>query len=578
MALQGTITTQYAPVQVTSIGVTNDTGWTNILTVPPSAFLSGTGNYAIVVFGNIGDPVWTGTPNLGTAEVGVTDDVTPGAFVKNTFGLNDGNLKNQYPTGPAVRSVPFFMQLLYTPAVGTWDGARSLIVRARMARNGDPPTWAGAIAVSELTVLIFDLGRLTASNYFTRTAAFSGAARENAINSEAWKVYDTSPTGFGANGEDWLCFASWNYIPQSFTAPPRFRVNVENAVPATSTIFGTHRFGMLPRGGAAKVGCHQYKQGGWFTKTIAPAACFVTMEGRDWHTETTNRTLVEAWQFFAVRLSAFSGVTKVHYGTANSVSDPGNYFALMETSLVNTSRQVILANQTLSMADAVSRSFFSQLRMEDGSHSKPEFLTTCPYVHNDLEGVQSYAAAQRDLGANVQHRFGARRNLYENPGSTFFQHGYDVSMVGFDFESSPNNASYPIQVSGADVVIAPGYEAGGLAALAELPIKPSFAMPVDLVVPHEELKPPTMPYRITWPRFLTPRGRYDIGWSGLTRAEVDTLSAFFVAQAKAAFKYQPPDRTSLTPFICVDGPQFDDVGRSRFNASIRAVELRYVGP
>jgi len=572
MVRQGTLTTEYGPKFVDTIGVFNETGWTDVLTVPPTAFLSGTGNYAILVGGNFGDAVWTGTPSRGTIEVGISDDATPGVFIKSTYGMSTF----PQPAHPRLRSLPFLIQYLLTPAIGTWNGARSLVVRARMNRNGDPPNWAGAFSVSEIFVLIWDLGRLGAPNYFAHIAPFNGAASEFNLNAAGDKTFSTSPAFGTSPGEKWLCFTSWDYEPGSFTAPPKLRVQRTGG----PTVFGSTVYGMYPRGGGLSIGCHQYKQGGWFLhEPFSPAGDQMLFAGRDLHDLAGERSRCTLWQLFAVRVShAVANLSIAQRLTENSLSDTGLEHSKLEQISPFSGQQVLLFNQTMESPGG-GRSFTSFLRMEDGSHSTPEFQKLAPYAHNELEGVSLYAVAERWTGPLVQHRFGGKRNPFEPvniPPQVW--RGIDVCSASFDLESSPNNVPYPGLITGADIVVAPGFEGPGLGALAELPIQPSFEMAFEITARRHSLDPEFAPYRQTWPAFLGPRASWSISWIGLSKAQVSTLSSFFHVQDRGCFKWRPPTATALLPFAIVEGPNFTDAGRGVFNASARFLELRYTGP
>lgn len=199
-------------------------GWSLVASLPYDTMPAGSGQYAVVVSGKIGDLLVAGsTPSSGVMQLclGTTSQVRLAHLrftqtLTNALGSQEG--------------IPFQFLLIVSasdpdPVLGasfTPDPLTEFVLWGRTYLNGDPQTYYAEFSVADLSWLWFDLARIPSGDWqFTELDTLAGfpVADSNTLRG-------LSPT-VGNIGETWLHFGNVWYEPrQHLGQAPRFKMGM----------------------------------------------------------------------------------------------------------------------------------------------------------------------------------------------------------------------------------------------------------------------------------------------------------------------------------------------------------------
>lgn len=568
--------TSDAAYSISSVGRLSDVdGWTICAAVPTSVWTSGTSTYAIFVSGVIGDVDHQNSlPVRARCEVGVFEGTSATAAPVRVHRVmaNDAGINAKY--GVPFRGMPFQTLLLYTPA--PWTSTNALTIKGRIFENGDPSWFGGSFKITDLSVLVFDLTLIGASNYVAQLFLPAGSGGLNNTLAEGFKQYWRS-NRFGANGQKWLVFSAIDYEPRSFSNSSWYKTEIapNDDWTTLNRFLGYSRWGTYARGGAPSAG-HKILQCGFGFVNVTNATTVVALSGIDRHNNTGERTSLNSWGVFAVKIDEQAYIT-TNSATSSSVVITNNTetaYLPVEMASAFTQNIIVMANGINAWSISGVRSTRSWARMNEGTATIPKDNRMPITVTNFEEGLFHTAIGVRaNSGRAVQHRFLWTRGPNDaTEGPLPLE---DIFGLAFDGDDGPNVSPYPAEVSGPIVSVSTGYEAPGLAALADLPFEPDAGSTCTMSFDRNELRTKAGDL-ITWPKFLTPRQSWSLTWT-LTRANAKTLLDFFKAQSVAAFRWQPHTSQAKLPFVCLTDPQAQEDGLV-VRVSVDVLELKVVGP
>lgn len=507
-----------------------------------------------------------------------------------------------------LRGIPFFFVRGYTPGFRTgWDTADDLVLWAKIDPNGDPSSLltGASFRITDAGLLGFSLQNVGVEYFhdlYSPGAPFPG----NLSNGEQ-NHHMSSIAGWAAGAGTWLGFSQTTYIPLGEnTAPSWWTVyDAAGSFPGTRELGrgdGTNGgpIGMMARtdldNSTGKMAVHA--DGGAFVRTNPASLAQFGIVGKEWSSQTPS--LLVDWECFALRVdsgASSGGLGQFQHvrkdappgGTLKSIFNDENFATRLSEPIEITAEPTALSDLLLSVG-----SWFQNTIDEVSYHANAE-----PLLGGTLKITQQLdpwirASTYKD---SPRHNIGGRVPGYpmsglqwncqvdQNIGETGKQlnrRAQDFLVCGWNWENNPADIPYNLPAVPAAVAIVPGRESLDVGSLNALPngaggeqLLPEVGRGLQDEMARHAFEPDDGEL-LTWPHFLTPRRTFRLIWRGLSRADRDTLLAFFAAQADRAFKWAPPGESD-TAFVVHSSPSSRDVGLVH-EVTVTAVELVWTGP
>lgn len=622
MVVFGASTYQEQHVIVTSIGTGSTDGWQNVARIKGSALPDqGTEDYVFVVWTSFVGPdisAATGPVIFSRMEVALGNQNGPFQDSRLWSVINHNEL--QVTTAP-LRSIPCFFVRGYvtgsTPSRGQWNTNDDLVLWARIFANGDPVSQVSgsSFRVGHTGILAFSLKNLGANDYLHSQYTPAQPQNNNPAGTGFRTFFLTTVFGWSQGAGDWVVWNATKFWSRGKAGAPWFQTTFsgDGSVGMQAPIFGGP-----PTGGSGSLlgdkngweartntgadlsgNLNRYSLGGASLLQNPATTGQFGIRGQDYGNVSGQTAALVEWEVFAIRADAaapFGGFGDFDYVKVDFNSVPpldriysdNNGSGLFEP--FEPSLQSGLAK------DLYWQSGWDQRADLDAWISHLHYITAnVPSVSIStsawclVQGNQTYEGIIDHLGVKlnqlppnaVQLQMRALQHPNEVGGGfdriglpDFFTFSWVWNNdVGYEPTTVP-------PIPGA-VSIIPGREVVSVAALNTLPngadgnlMEPEVARSDDPDIPRNEFVP-TDGIKITWPKLLAPRRRFELRWSGLSAADRETLLAFFRAQEKRAFKWTPPFESEI-PVVMIEPPQAIDQGQG-YTVTTTVIELVWVG-
>lgn len=569
-------------VRVTSMGTETWEGWTIVARYPAALMQSGSGHYAFLVRGTIGEVFEVAGPPVAS-HIDVTIAMSaPGGGGIDRIGTSYRTLlPGRFSSPPFEEGLPFgfiamsdttlrFPGLQVDPDIGaTWPADRDLLVIARTWRNGDPPSTQVDFTVSDLWVMHWDLQRVPLSHL--ALSEYAPAAPVPFSESRTLLHSETLPATTGT----WLYFNWLRYQPFSTNAA-RFEVTMQEAGGPEVTMIGGHRLGHGLRG--------QITQNAFSALAFRPVvrnpgvALTLRLYGSAGIPSVSAVHFLSRWRVLGVRLE--DGVSCSYPAILTEDREPllaqapGNPAVWLweRTRADRIANLVAIFQASVAWPNPQTSTFDAVLT--DDQRTAYRVPTLYPALNGAVgEGGHSLVVARR-LRANYDFRW--RLHMWHRPSSSLAPADcVDIAAAEWTFETTPSNQPTlgpqppaPLQLVPSREALAPNY----------LPIPPHDIYdangwseePVD----NQRRFEADSGVMRTWPVFIGVKSVWSFTRSGLTRTQLVALLAFF--KTNTNFRVRLPRRKVDTACKVIDRPAFDD-GGGVYTMSLRAVELIHIG-
>lgn len=571
-----------AMVDVSSIGEGANDGWTRVLLLPRTDLpnQSGSDAYTFVAWCSLGAFTWATSTTMNTVcEVALGSDLAPFPDQVHRVLFSDGRLRQQLAMVPV-----FWVNNYVAGQHGTWaSNARGVAIWARIYTNGDLRQLVqGSFRVSTMGILAFSLVSLPTTQYVAER--FAGAPI--VLQPGRTNNYLTAQSGrFQAAGE-WMIFTGLRYWPGTHGSPS-LQINRAPTGSFSSVLPGFGRggrFGTRARwssGGAAALGrWDQQCAGGMCLWSSPPTVGQLALQCADPAgfpgTDPRNCAIAE-FELFAIRadlaLGRFNG----------SMQDPPDAVNLFNAVGVPS---ILSENFEWSRPfDEDTEVFFN---------AAPYSITTDPSFHPTIAtniggGVRQGPAATITTNTSEQHahigtryvalrpgeiqfRFYGYQNTFESPDAGY-REPRDFAAAAWAWENDPDTTITPKPILPEMTFLVPGRESLDASLLAALPIAPDIQVEETFETARTTFVA-SDGTTMTWPRWLGVRRSLSLSWSGMTRAQRDTLTDFF--RTNRTFKWTHHDEGTVIPLAIAGEIQTDDVGVLH-TVRAQAIELVWTG-
>lgn len=594
----GDLIPQPGTIQVTGLGsqpgpVGGD-GWQTVATLPEARLPAGTGRYAVIVTGKIGNVQRSGAqPVRGVVQLALgimSGAPNPSPIHKQVISVNEqlGNFEGvPFMFVMVQQASPLISDPFFGPTWTNGAGAEFALF-GRTYWNGDPAAYAVTFDVTEVSWLWFDMDQIPAGEVLADV--FVPSSPQALTNGYAGIHLNTNSPG--SAGQKWLHFQAITYAP----SPGAF-----GQLPAPSFQFGHSPTAGAFTGFVPKVGTNgRWGQGrnlgatgasekptlsqGCFWYLVRPSGVFLPgVWGRDRHSLAgPSATTVLRSVNLSVRLDNLLDV------------------------LVRTDEEV--ANATCNLSSSIPP-FWPTVYVPLERPAAGIVATPVCFVHGIVQttGLQAYEAALGDnLGAiydfidscaqsDAGRQEGCSAMSFSEHGlpavagaiqyRAWFMGGFnspavalpvrDITIVQFNLVRDPDVVPNIPPSDVAPFVLVPGRESANPASLSPLPIAPDSEMPEDPSVDIAGIEGATG-YVRRWPLDAKVRRWWTLTWSSLSEANRNALATFL--ETNPAFRFTPLRRTAAIALLALDAPELDQVGGQRYVARLRCVELVWTGP
>ena len=441
------------------------------------------------------------------------------------------------------RAIPFQFVVMFEGSgpLGAYapTGGERLQVVARIWRNGDPPTITTTFDVAAVKMTFWDLDRLGAGNW------------QYDLNIQIGSTINTQSSGFGtiANGAmfpsgsstQWMVYGACQIQPGGTLEQPTMRCSIDNG----SSVGQLFDFGGIRRSSTAR---RDYLSlGGMRVLVVDNATTRLAVQGRDEHSNTSERTTYHRAEFFSVKLSALARSVVIQKTNSDSsrekiLSDhdapvPG----LLQWEPTMTGVEGGMMFTTYLRAPEMTFQPQSWMHyMLFGSRAiywSERYLIGGPEGSVGTVGMGLLPAFNRQDPRSYQ--LGSSNPAEATAQSTYF--GEDQCAVAFVFETDP--AVYQKSSRPADpptIIVVPGRETDlNLADVSAIPFEPTDYSFQDDPGDDFSIDNP-MGYAITWPRFAKPKQTHTLPFT-LKESERNTLMSFIESAPGRVFKWTPPE-------------------------------------
>jgi hypothetical protein len=564
-------------------------GWTQIGLMPLDHVPAGSGSFALLVSGRMGD--------LSVAGSGVTRgqmQVCLGTAGGQLFEVTCQRVSLQI--GPDVYGgVPFqFAVVVHATAphevLGTsWNPTTTrLALYARSTLNGDPQTYAAEFSVVAVSWLWFDLDRIPSTNRrFARSSYAPGTTFLQGPNPPSIPYFET--TSLGPVGSTWLCLSNWWYEPRLDTAgssnpPPRMDCGIAwGGSPATNMapkVGGSQPWGWRWIGPAGLPDGCQVHHGAFFVAEVEHADD--RLYSRIWEANIANvaqRTQIRRWTGLAVRIDDLPDFRyRSDAGPFNAGrrvnSDWANYSIPVERPAEGIiTEPIVLAQQVPQLVnphDAYGLIVTENRNASTGFGDGNCFMRGSRY---QPQAVSCWVAGRRvfqSLSAALQWHVHAVGSPTSPLGPITF---FDSHFVAFHPVRDPENLTTPPAAYPAPIVLTPGFQSAAPGSLP-LPPHPPNANPLQRSVDtREQILGPTG-YRRTWPIGSTPVRQFSLTWGPMPVAHAKAVFDFLAANA--VWRYQPP-RGVASSVLCMSRPNLSPVDHRVATVEVEVAVLVWTG-
>ena len=519
-------------------------GWTRIATLPASRMPSGSGEYAVIVSGKVGDVLIAGDPPAaGIMQVcaGLTGG-TRCPHLRMSHTLTE-------PPGPG-EGIPF--QFLFLISEGHPDpvlgssitpiaGENELCLWARTFRNSDPANYYVEFTVSDVSWLWFDLARIPETDWFLHEVATTVT-----LPTAPPAAFSELGPAVGDVGETWLHFQNLWYEPRTRGAQaPSFAFRYSDLWPNVETPVGSFgRWGQNRRPQAATLfEIPQIQQGVFWSLEHTTDTTQVGYAGWE-QPAAAARTAVHRYRHFAVRIDPLPDVHRAY------VSGPvqGGY------RLDENWRSIYLNLERPRPSPGVLTAPIVLLhelaRFENGQAAYGAYLTedrdqrglTNEVLHPVAdavrgEAVSSIVMTQRrfhPLSPAMQWRAHLVGSLSSPAG---LQQVQDIHIVAFHPVRDPANTGTPPGDRLTPIVLIPGKQSPAASSLAAPPTQPN-ANPVERGELGRAFIDGATGYRPRWPVGARPTRFLSLTWGPLDEGAAAAVFSFL--RANRVWRWDDP--------------------------------------
>lgn len=404
MAKVGVSYTNPATVAVGSLGSGPFDAFTKIAVLPGASLPSGTGPYAFVVFGVIGNTGYLGDTDL-TAEIMLGSSL--GSFLGNRHILRSSDPVHQQP-GQQGQGFCIMYQ------TASWNSAADFEVYARNFRFNANAV-AGYVEIDSITILAFDLTALGASNY-TWINRNPPTLHQMAYPTEAADQLLLSSTI--AAGE-WLVFYTARVTPG--TDQGVYNIWLEQLPSGTwgspTLSWGLNHLGTIAHGGGGDTTRANYWLGHCCVLTATGSTTALGLASRNLYGPPFPRSSVTDAALLAVKTSALGGFYQFR-------SDPeANFYGVVNSPLARNKEIVVAGDAPYNLLSAVipiavsdiGRSFMHQMIVNETNivTNRDIAKTLCPYVHTVDDGVPEWRYGQAEITTVMDLHIRGWRNPVE---------------------------------------------------------------------------------------------------------------------------------------------------------------------
>lgn len=565
-------------------------GWTMLASIRPSAFPAGSGQYAIIVSGRIGDVLLTGgTPLRGVMQVclGTVGGTKHPRFrvsvpLFRPLGMHDGT--------------PFqFLVLISSSFADTLFGSSinptttELAVYGRVFTNSDAQNYYAEFTVADLTWLWFDLARIP-SGHWAADELDSDVVLGTSAPTNHTRI---APSPFGANGETWLQFANVWYEPRIYLAQaPYFRLGVtpdgtnDNFITKVGNVDRVVAPGGLP----AYVGRHgitsypnagvmyeipQMQHGGFWVHQLTNSTTRPAYYG---HGPTT---MVHRYRSFSVRIDTLPDVRwRYEAGPLPAGVRITDDWSAQRLTIERPEPVPGILTEPICMVHQTGRFLGAQSYgtyvTEAGSEPTVAFGDHNCFPRADQalgEAVSSWAIGRR-IFQTTSPAMQWQAHLVGSPGSTAaLKEVCDFTFVQFHPVRDPANLTDPPGTPPSPIIVVPGKQAPDAASLSPPPFPPN-ANPSQRGLDDRPAIQGATGYRRDWPLGAKVLWQYSLTWGPLPAADADDVFEFL--RAHPAWRYTPPRRAAVA-VLNLGAPQIEPAGHRAAIVSVDVGVLAFTG-
>jgi len=579
-------------IRVTTIGTQpgppGGDGWAMLASLPVDALPAGSGQYAVIVSGRIGDVLLTGgQPITGVMQVclGTVGGTRHPRFRVSVplaipLGWRDG--------------IPFqFMLLISSTIADTLFGSSidpattQLAVWGRVSTNGEPQTYYAEFTVADLSWLWFDLARIP-----------SGHWQADEVDSDV--VLGTNPptnhtriasAAAGGDGETWLHFANVWYEPRIHLAQApyfRFGVTPDGTNDAFLTRVGNVDIATAPAGLPAKVGrfglnqfpaqsvlqeVPQCSHGGFWVHENTTATTKPAYYG---HGPTT---IVHRYRWLGIRIDTLPDVRwryeagPLPAGVRITDDWSSQYVTVERPAAGILTDPIVMVHQTGRFLGAQS---YGTWVTEAGNGKTLAFGDRDCFPRADQqrgEAVSAWTIGRRQFQV-ASPAMQWRTHLVGSPGSTAaLKETCDLTLVQFHPVRDPENLTDPPGSLPPPIIVVPGKQAADAASLPAPPALPN-ANPQERGLESRGSIRGATGYRRTWPLGAKVLRMFSVTWGPLDLTLARQVFDFL--RANPAWRYTPP-RGAAIAVLSTSPPELAPADHRNATVSVEVVVLAFTG-
>lgn len=528
------------------------------------------GNYVVMIWGVVGNVALNGQ-TLGQCElelrINTNQPISPpvrlwGPYVNHVNGLNRGS------------SFCLIQKVAFAP------GTQPLSLYGRYA-SPIPSQGSPTFRVEPLSWMVVDLDEIGANKWAYQEYAPGPSGFDLPFLGSPPAQLATLTLPWQASSESWLCFFTTQVAPGSDFLPYNtFMAHLPDGTWGSATDYaGLTQHGTVARGPVDVSGATLRVHTGLFRRYVATSANdAIGLGGINIYNSgfSPYPSRVYGGRLFAINVDNDIGfsVTTLQPGWAFYGETPTRHQQTL--AMGEGARVTALACAVPDVVNTTGKSFAGYV--EQGANKAGALVPLHVYETNTFDSMPEWVSGEilARQGSNYLRWYGLR-NPVEGSGAPvpfwFSKYWYGVTLA---LKTTAGIGGYGNETPGPVVVIRPGKEALGLGSLTALPLEPSFSLPAEQSIETSALKT-ISGHVVAWPRFLVPRQRWSLRWA-LSRADRDTLQAFFAGLDAQTFKWTPPNGVESAFVLVGDAVEEEDLGSGKaYSVTAQVLRLVYIG-
>lgn len=552
--------TSPANVRVTQTGTQNGPpggdGWQIVSRLRPSQFMSGTGQYAVIVSGTFGDNLVVAGPAVwGIRQLclGTVAGVKHPEFVTA--------LPLVYGMG-SMRGMPFQFLLLISSSIpdsvfgSSFDpAATELCLWARSWTNGDPQNYYSEFTVADVAWQVWNLDDIPAGEWVAHSSAGPSApiALPGSINPAAFTGVSATACASGGAGAVWLHFVNYWVRTQTpaLTNAPYIRTSITpdgTAAAAITKIGASNRWGLHRAVSTPSFSAGEYHVGGFFVHQHTTSTSKVGFFGD----QGGAPAIVERWRHFSVRIDTLPDVRFVNEPLLQSaggpVSGPWEQAPYVTIERPAPSPGIltdpIVAVQFTPVVPPNPTGYGVRVTEAGNGQTTLFGATDCfPFAEPGRhEAISAMAFGRRTFQTTspaMQYRVHAVGDPATPPGAAEI---WDFTFVQFHPVRDPANITTPPGTKPPPIVVLPGKQSVEAASLPLPPFAPN-ANPLARATDEREGIQGSTGYRRNWPLGAKPLRQFTVSWGPMPAADAHTLFDFL--RSNVGWRYVAPRRAAI---------------------------------